>query len=238
MDRYVDSNGQIYGEDNLSYLGQGYNSKVYKNSSYDRDVAVKIFRDSSSIFSLSEETASIISDLRLYSFPTFYSTLKRCSDGKHSGYVMQFFSEDKDSRVIDMDSHQLLASIEDIEHDIKEFSSHDIFMEDVKKDNFVVTRDGRLHLIDYDMFSHYPGFSVEQVEDRNRRRIQALFLDYFHGEVFNDRSFTSDEKRGIDQILKFYLATDSLYEGLESMFSRYESPRDYFEKIGKEFVKK
>ena len=51
-------------------------------------------------------------------------------------------------------------------------------------------------------------------------------------------SFTSDEKRGIDQILKFYLATDSLYEGLESMFSRYESPRDYFEKIGKEFVKK
>ena len=55
MDRYKDSNGQIYGEDNLSYLGQGYNSKVYKNSSYDRDVAVKIFRDSSSIFSLSED---------------------------------------------------------------------------------------------------------------------------------------------------------------------------------------
>lgn len=200
---FLDDGSCIHG-DELEFVGHGYNANVWKWQHNGCDFAVKTFYPNCYGLALHHDVASIFSQLQFYNFPNLFSTVCYHSFSLHSidGYVMDFLREEKDASLMDISSCNLYSSICYLEQDIRAFSSYQIMMNDIGKDNTMITRDGMLHLFDYDMFYVDSDVNPKYVRLRNQHTVLWLIGNLFSSSLLFDLTFSTEEKKKLNDWLK------------------------------------
>ena len=229
--------GSCIDSNELTFLNHGYNADVWKWEHGGNVFAVKIFYGDCYGLSLHRDVASIFSKIHFYNFPNLYSTIHNGRFSLHSmdGYVMEFLDEDKDLSLLDISSIQLSSSLEKLERDIRAFSSKQVMMNDVRKNNTMITCDGMLHLFDYDMFYVDSDMDPKCVMLRNQHMVLWLVGNLLSSSILFDSSFSPDEKKQIDTFLKDFFSLRQNGKRLPSEvvkeFFLEETPRKTLKKI-------
>lgn len=233
---FLDDGSCIYG-DELKFIGHGYNADVWKWQHDGCDFAVKTFYPNCYGLALHQDIASIFSQIQFYNLPNLYSTVCHHSFSFRSidGYVMEFFEEEKGVSLMDISSTNLFSSISYLEDDMQAFSSYQVMMNDIRKDNTMITRDGMLHLFDYDMFYVDSDMNSKYVMLKNQHMVLWLLGNLFSSSLLFDFSFSTEEKKKLNDWLKktFSLRRNGKRlpsEVIEEFFVE-DTPRDSLKKL-------
>lgn len=228
-------NGEIIEKNELTYLGRGENATVWKYESNGKKYAIKIFFDIGISCALEKDVYWKMKNLPLNNTLKALETLNviNSTDNeakrKYYAYRMEYLEEKKDYSIVDMPVFALLENVSLLEADAKTLANSNIVMQDTKKENIIFNKlDSNLYLSDIDMYFLSYSDSMHQIRANNKIELQILFYQYFaqyssdyyhaiYNDFFNEALFqTIDTKKTVTDIL-------------ESIFSPYDTPKQFFE---------
>lgn len=225
---FINDKGKIISPKELTFLGAGENSSVWKY----KEAAFKIFFAECRPYALTYETYSEMKNLplnRTLQARELYSEIFDESSHKLDAYVMDYHEEINVS-LLDIPTQTLLKNIELMEEDSRVLAENAILMMDRNIENSIINNFYELYFSDIDMYKK--SFQTESdILNSNKIEINWFLKQYFIKEVEKLKELTKDEiKFAVFQI--FELFKSPMYskssEILEDLFSKYEHPKEYF----------
>lgn len=227
----------------LSYLGRGTNSTVWKYEENDLKYAVKIFFDISYSCALPEGTYEEMKNLSLKNTIKALEILKVAKGNgdilsKYGAYLMTFLEESKDYSLMEMPVSKLLENTNSLESDARLLAQHKIVMHDTKKDNMIFNKmDFMLYLCDIDMFYVSHNEPKNRIDANNHMELQIAFYQilsqysstHYHAiyNEFLENLFFKDATHG-----------KAITDKLEYLFSSYDTPKQFFKDNKNYYYKK
>ena len=224
----------IYGKE-LSYLGRGENSTVWEYESNGEKYAIKIFFDIGIVCALEKDVYWKMKNLSLNNTLKALETLNVINSTDNGekrayyAYIMEYLEEKKDYSIVDMPVFFFFLNASLLELDAKTLANSNVVMQDAKIENTIFNKlDSHLYLSDIDMYFLSYSDSLHQIRANNKIELQFLFYQYFtryssdyyqdiYNDFFNERLVqTINTKKSVTDIL-------------ESIFSPYDTPRQFFE---------
>lgn len=225
-------NGEIiYGKE-LSYIGRGENSTVWKYKKGDNVYAIKIFFDIGFSCSLEDIVYESMKNIPLKKTLKAFETLKIINNkndlvDRYGAYLMQYLEEIKGYSIVDMHTSKLLENIKMLEFDAMLLAKNEIVMKDLKIENAIFNRaDSMLYIGDIDMY--YKAYNEDIVDIMANNYMEEKFIIY----QFLSR-YSSQYYNGIynEMIEDLFLKKDNrkpCTKKLEDLFSSYETPKQFF----------
>ncbi len=226
-------NGEIISGRELSYLGKGINSTVWK---YERDrkyYAIKIFFSNSLGCALSRNVYRMMKPLPLKNTIKAFDTLKVLNSGGnkvvgHDAYIMGFLEERTGYSMVEMPTKALLENTRAMESDASLLASNNIVMNDVKRQNTIFNNmDSMFYISDIDRFDSSKSDRAS-IRNKNYNELQFLYYQFFlryssdyYNAIYNDffqKLFSQD-----------IIHEKSITDKLEDLFSPYDTPKQFFE---------
>ena len=240
-------NGEtIYGRE-LSYLGKGLNSTVWKYECGGKEYAIKIFFDIGLSCALSLDVYKVMRNLPIKNTLKALETLKVINDNENENakrrryyaYIMEYLEEQKNSSIVDMPTSILLENTSILESDAEILAKNNIVMQDLKTENTIFNKTNSMFYIsDVDMFQlKRKDASIDDTIMHNYTVLQYIFYrfltrystDYYNG-IYNDLfekllyQDTTHEK--------------SITDKLEDLFFPYDTPKQFFKDNKDRYYKK
>lgn len=234
---FVNREGKVINANELSFIGAGCNSSVWKYISADTPSALKIFFDDTRHWSLKYDCYEIMKDLplerTLKGKDSFYqddNTL--ITYEKIDAYIMDYINSRNNNSLLDMPTSIFLENIQLLEKDVEILAENRINTEDVKIENSIISQSYELFFSDTDLYNINYSCSKDIILKRNKTDIVWFILSYMKMELGSLGDFTRNEYWDkfdeIYDILYFKLSKEAIHESLERVFSQYECPKEYF----------
>lgn len=235
-------NGEIVYKDELSFLGKGVNSTVWKYEYNGKKYAIKIFFDNSLGCALVEDVYKKMKPLPLKNTIKALDTLKVLNSGGngvvgHDAYIMEFLEERKDYSIVEMPTSKLLENSSALESDAHLLAVNNIVMNDVKRQNTIFSDENAMFYIsDIDRFE-LSNFDRESIINKNYGELQFIYYQYlcryssdYYNAIYN----------GLFEELFFKDTTHekSITGKLEDLFSPYDTPKQFFKENKGYYYKK
>lgn len=244
-------NGKIiYGRE-LSYLGSGENSTVWKYEQDSKKYAVKIFLLGGLMYALDLDVYWKMKKIPLKNTLKALEILKVINDGvgaktrQYYAYIMEYLEEQKNYSIVDMPTSMLLENASILESDAKLLAQNNIVMRDGKMENSIFNKaNSMLYISDIDMFEirHVDIFSKERISCEeliscNYVELQYIFYDFLI-------QYSSEHYNSVYNALFITLFLldntheKTITEKLEDLFSPYDTPKQFFEDNKSSYDKK
>lgn len=235
-------NGDIIDGSDLSYLGRGENSTVWKYESGKERYAVKIFFDIAISCALTKDTYRSMVNLPLKNTLKALEVLDVVGNSTtirsgYYAYMMKYLDEKKGYSIVNMSTSKLLENSSSMEQDAELLANNHVAMFDLKRENTIFNQDDSyLYLSDVDMFCR-SWESFRDVSENNFNELNFIFYHFlsdYSKEYFHDRYHNLLK----DIFLRNTLHKKSPTEKLEYLFSSYDTPKQFFKDHEKSYTKK
>lgn len=240
-DSFRNRKGKIITADELSFLGAGQNSSVWKYKDKDKDKisAFKIFFSDRRGFGLLDGTYLRMQKLplqRILNAKDAYECITDTSKKYYwlDAYLMDYIEMLKNISILDVPTLIFLENIRLLEEDIKILSENKIKMLDISPENSILNSNYELYLCDTDMYENVYSSDVEVEEIIMRNKIEFTgFIKKYLAKALKDLEVNGDLSRDdcireIFQIDRYRSLELDTYNGLEELFGNYETPKEYF----------
>ncbi len=232
---FVNKEGKIINADELSFIGAGENSSVWKY----RDKAMKIFFSDCYLWSLSYDNYLKMKNLPLKRVLAAKDAYYKCTDQpivyeNLTSYIMTYV-EEKEASLLDIPTSNLLRDTQLLEEDAKILAASGIKMLDVKMDNSIISKDYNLFFSDIDLYRVDNKHTEEEILNKNIEKIYWFFETYLAKKIEDlefSHELTSEERtKSLEKIYELLNSKSSgleVHNSLEKLFSNYETPKEYF----------
>lgn len=232
---FINKQGTIIQAKDLFFLGNGYNSSVWKLNINGRTLAIKVFFSDCLFWSLSYDTFEAMKPLHLKRtlkpLDAFYEqTNKKIDYYKLDAYSMDYISEGKKSSILDIPTSVLLENIRLQEEDITVLAENAIEMRDSTIDNTILSDRNEFFISDFDSFYVNKKLTSKELLERNKVSYHWVIKESFLAEL--ELLFDCFEYNRMTNIffniLKGRPQEVDIYERLEEALSGYDTPKEYF----------
>lgn len=234
-------NGKIIRGKDLSYLGNGENSSIWKYNDGTKDYALKIFFYIGRPYSLAYNTYVRMKDYELKYTLSPLDTCKVIENKKekyyYDAYLMDLLEKEENWSILEMPTSLLLENVEGLELDLELLTENNIRMLDCKEENIILNKNNQhIYISDIDMFRvEYDTFFSDLIEanyDELFWILFSLFKSGYHQEYKEMYKYISyaDINHFIVNILSYRQSNNIGYmtSELYKQFGFYDTPKQFF----------
>lgn len=228
---YINKEGNIIEAHELSFLGAGENSSVWKY----KNNAFKIFFAKCLPWALTIETYERMKCLplkRTLKAKDVYSEIINQSKYSSLDAYMMDFQRKNNKSLLECPTQSFLENIKLLEEDCQMLSENALTMEDIKPENSILNNDFELYLSDIDMYQVTYNLPESDILYKNKINLNYFFKEYILALLENLEELKLEEYAvavsKIHEIFETPIAFVAASESFEKLFSKYECPKEYF----------
>lgn len=236
-DLFINKEGKIIYPDELTFIGAGENSSVWK---YKND-ALKIFFEDRLKWALAYDSYTRIKNLSMNRIIKAKDSFYECNTSyinhyKLDAYLMDYIEKINKINILEIPTSLLLKNIYLLEEDTELLSKNCIKMRDIKIENSIINSNYELFFSDIDMYECIFSSNTENILLENKIELNFFFKKYIAKsleKLVAVNELTSEEYNMLvfklyNTLTSFKVEKQSIYHSYEKLFGNYEMPKEYF----------